>query len=46
MIGSLLILDFPDRLLAERFAANDPYAKAELFENVTIRRWKKVLPKE
>ena len=46
MIGSLLILDFPDRLLAERFAANDPYAKADLFESVTIRRWKKVLPKE
>ena len=46
MIGSLLIIDFPDRLLAERFAANDPYAKAELFENVTIRRWKKVLSKE
>jgi uncharacterized protein len=46
MIGSLLILDFPDRLLAERFTANDPYAKAELFESVTIRRWKKVLPKE
>jgi uncharacterized protein len=46
MIGSLLILDFADRLLAERFAANDPYAKAELFESVTIRRWRKVLPKE
>lgn len=46
MVGSLLVLDFADRLLAERFAANDPYAKAELFESVTIRRWKKVLPKE
>lgn len=46
MVGSLLVLDFADRLLAERFTANDPYAKAELFESVTIRRWKKVLPKE
>ena len=46
MIGSLLILDFGDRLLAERFAANDPYTKAELFQSVTIRRWRKVLPKE
>jgi hypothetical protein len=46
MIGSLLIIDFADRLLAERFAANDPYAKAELFKSVTIRRWKKMLPKE
>lgn len=46
MVGSLLVLDFADRLLAERFTANDPYAKAELFESVTIRRWKRVLPKE
>jgi uncharacterized protein len=46
MIGSLLIVDFADRLLVERFAENDPYAKAGLFESVTIRRWKKVLPKE
>lgn len=46
MTGSLLIMDFADQLLAERFAANDPYGKAGLFEAVTIRRWKKVLPKD
>lgn len=46
MTGSLLIMDFPDQLLAERFAANDPYAKAGLFESVIIRRWKKVIPKD
>lgn len=44
MTGSLLILDFADRTEAEAFAKNDPYAKAGLFETVTIRRWKKVLP--
>ena len=44
MAGSLLILDFPDRVAAEAFAANDPYAKAGLFESVDIRQWKKVLP--
>jgi uncharacterized protein len=44
MTGSLLIMDFADRKLAEAFAANDPYNKAGLFENVVIRRWKKVIP--
>lgn len=45
MLGSLLILDFPDRAAAEAFAAADPYAKAGLFEKVTIHPWRKVLPK-
>lgn len=44
MIGSILILDFPDRAAAEAFAADDPYARAGLFESIVIRRWKKVLP--
>jgi len=44
MTGSLLIMDFDNRNLAEAFAANDPYNKAGLFENVVIRRWKKVIP--
>lgn len=42
MTGSLLVLDLPDRAAAEDWAANDPYAKAGLFETVTIRAWKKV----
>lgn len=44
MNGSLLILDLADRQEAESFAADDPYAKAGLFESVTIRAWKKVIP--
>ncbi len=44
MNGSLLILDFADLKEAEDFAANDPYNKAGLFESVTIRAWKKVIP--
>lgn len=44
MNGSVLILDFADRVAAEEFAANDPYAKAGLFAQVTINQWKKVLP--
>ena len=44
-VGSLLILDFPDRAAAERFAADDPYAKAGLFAVVTITPWRQVYPK-
>jgi uncharacterized protein len=44
MIGSILILDFPDRAAAQAFADADPYAKAGLFESAVIRRWKKVMP--
>jgi uncharacterized protein YciI len=44
MTGSLLIVDFPDRAAAERFAAEDPYSKAGLFERVEIQPWKKTFP--
>lgn len=44
MNGSVVILDLEDRAAAAEFAANDPYAKAGLFSQVTIDQWKKVLP--
>jgi uncharacterized protein YciI len=44
MLGSVLIIEAADRAAAEAFAAGDPYAKAGLFENVTIKAFKKVLP--
>ncbi|MEW5729962.1 MAG: YciI family protein [Pseudomonadota bacterium] len=44
MIGSALILDVEDRAQVDEFIANDPYGKAGLFESVTVRRYKKVLP--
>ena len=31
------------RAAAEAFAANDPYAKAGLFEDVSLQEWKKVV---
>ena len=43
MIGSLLIFEVPDRKEVEDFAAGDPYAKAGLFQSVTIAPWKRVL---
>lgn len=36
-VGSLLVVDYDDRADAERFVADDPYSKADLFQSVTIR---------
>lgn len=44
MIGSMLVLDVPDRAAAEDFAKGDPYAKAGLFESTVIKRWKRTIP--
>jgi uncharacterized protein len=44
MLGSVLIIEAADRAAAEAFAAADPYAKAGLFESVTIKAFKKVFP--
>lgn len=43
MVGSLLIIDVPDRTAARAWGANDPYFKAGLFDHVQIHRWKKVV---
>lgn len=45
MIGSVLIVEFPDRAEAEEFARNDPYAQAGLFASVTIWPWRRVFPR-
>ncbi len=43
MTGSLIILNVEEMAEAEAWAAADPYAKAGLFDNVTIREWRKVV---
>ena len=43
MSGSLIILEVDDMAAAQKWAENDPYAKAGLFESVTLRAWKKVI---
>lgn len=43
MDGSLLVLEVADLQAAQTWAAQDPYAKAGLFERVEIREWKKVI---
>jgi len=44
MNGSVVILDLENMAEAQEFCDNDPYAKAGLFESVSISKWKKVLP--
>lgn len=44
MIGSLVVVDFPDLAAAQAWAAEDPYAKAGLFASSTVKPFKKVLP--
>jgi uncharacterized protein YciI len=43
MCGSLLILEVDSLQDAKDWAAGDPYAKAGLFESVSIDAWKKVI---
>jgi uncharacterized protein len=43
MTGSLVILNVEGLDQAQAWAAADPYAKAGLFESVTISEWKKVI---
>lgn len=44
VLGSLLVIEAADRAEAEAFATGDPYAKAGLFESVTVKAYRKVLP--
>ncbi|MDY0211825.1 MAG: YciI family protein [Desulfuromonadaceae bacterium] len=44
MNGSVIVLECNDMSAAQGFAANDPYAQADLFRKVLIQAWNKVLP--
>lgn len=37
IVGSLIVMDFPNRSAAEAFIADEPYNRAGLFESVLIR---------
>ncbi|CAM4113575.1 YciI family protein [Bordetella tumulicola] len=39
--GGLYVVDLDTREQAEAFIAADPFAKADLFERITITRWRK-----
>ena len=42
-IGSLRLIEFPDRNAALAYINADPYTRAGIFETITIERWKPVL---
>ncbi|KFJ91857.1 hypothetical protein JF55_10450 [Pseudomonas sp. 1-7] len=39
MIGTLIVIEAHDLAAAERFSAGDPYRKADLFAEVSVRPW-------
>lgn len=43
MAGSLFALNLEDMDAAKAWAANDPYAKAGLFQDVELVHWNKVI---
>jgi uncharacterized protein YciI len=43
-VGSVFLVEFPDINSVEKFLSLDPYAKAGLFESVTIKPWRKTIP--
>jgi uncharacterized protein len=43
MTGSLIVLSVDSLQQGQDWAASDPYAKAGLFQQVTVTEWKKVI---
>jgi len=39
-IGSLRLIEFPDRAAAQAYINADPYTKAGIFESIAIERWR------
>lgn len=42
--GSLIVAEFDDLEAAQKWADEDPYALTEVFTNVVVKPFKKVLP--
>ncbi len=42
--GSLIIAEFPSLEAAQKWAAADPYVAAGVYNNVTVKPFKKVFP--
>jgi uncharacterized protein YciI len=43
MVGSMLILDVPNREAADAILSDDPYKKANLFSKIEVRPWRWVI---
>lgn len=46
MIGSLLAIEFEDRAAAERWAADEPFTKAGLYQTVSILPFTNLWPQK
>jgi len=44
MIGSLMMVELPDRAALARFLAEEPYSRSGLFEPYVIRETRQVVP--
>lgn len=44
MVGSLMLVELPDRAALERFLAEEPYSKAGLFDPYYVRETRQVVP--
>jgi len=42
--GSLIVAEFDNLAAAEQWAEQDPYVKANVYEKVSVKPFKKVLP--
>lgn len=42
--GSLVVAEFPDLEAAKAWAAADPYAEAGVYQEITVKPFRKVLP--
>jgi len=42
--GSIIIAEFSDLAQAEQWASEDPYIKAGVYDSVSVKPYKKVLP--
>lgn len=43
-VGSVMVLDFPDRSQVRQFLDEEPYGRAGLFETVLVHRLRQMVP--
>jgi len=42
MVGSMLVVDFPSRSEVDAWLASDPYVTGQVWEHITVRRFRRV----
>jgi hypothetical protein len=44
MVGSLVVVDFPDRASLDAWLAEEPYVHAGVYQRVEVRLFRQVFP--